>query len=277
MIIRAPGADSGDFSTKKLKWDVLAAAAKRGQSIEEIDLSETEHLKPYSIACLAGLGIENEGRVRLRPPNSRECREHLSRMQLPRFFSNSAEWPSCDIRTTNVVIDHVTGKGSGAADRVVQLLLDNQGLSAGEAPTLANHLDEILRNALCHSRSPLGCVVAGQHFPQKKQVELAIVDFGCSIPAHLRRNPKHLSVQDDAEAVVLATENGITGTVGVNDWNEPNSGAGLWELRSYCQSGRGEMAIVSGRAVASFSATVPIKYEFRGGFSGCLVSIRFFL
>jgi hypothetical protein len=57
---------------------------------------------------------------------------------------------------------------------------------------------------------------------------------------------------------------------------EPNSGVGLFELRRYCESGGGVLAIASGETMLSFAAgRSPIAHPLAGGFPGCLVSLEF--
>jgi len=144
------------------------------------------------------------------------------------------------------------------------------------APRLAGHIDEVIINALTHAESKIGCIVAGQAFPRTGKVEITCVDLGQTIKTHLRRNPKYAEVTEHGAAIVRATELGVTGTVGVNRWGDPNSGCGLAELREFCEDGGGEMAILSGDALVAFGPRrSPQVRPFRGLFAGCLVNIRF--
>jgi len=272
------GADAGDFRSGRLNWDVLNSAAAHERVLPGlIDLSARRFLRPYSIACLCAIGARTEKRCKLVPPKDAKCNEHLARLGVYDWFTLQGSTPSVDERETNIVVEHLEDRPGSSADTVIDLLLRDQTISAGEAPILKTHLDEMIRNALCHSESKVGCFVAGQLFPKTGRLELAIVDLGCTIPGHLCKNPKYAAIKP-RDAIVVATQNGVTGTVGLNRWKEPNSGAGLHSLRSFCESGRGELSIVSGPCIAVFHPNeVPLAKPFRGGFAGCLVNIRFFL
>jgi hypothetical protein len=213
-------------------------------------------------------------------PSTHDARDHVVRSGLCEFF---------------VVPDAVELQPSPRAVRVRQLSSVSTTF-ADEITTawerefddmpvnlrrrLADHLDEIVRNALSHAASPVGCVVAAQVFPRARLVEIAILDAGVTILGHLTRNPQHSWIKTDAEAIVQSTMEGITGTRAgeVNSLGEPNSGIGLFELRDYCEGGGGTVSIVSGEAVVTFgleNGAEPDVLPFAGGFPGCLVNIRF--
>jgi hypothetical protein len=143
---------------------------------------------------------------------------------------------------------------------------------------LADHLDEIMRNALSHANSPIGCVVAAQVYPSERFIEIAVLDLGITILRHLAQNPEHAGLRNDDEAIILATGEGVTGTPSgtLNRLGEPNSGVGLFELRQYCEAGGGTVSVVSGGALVCFEPDrEPLALPFSGGFPGCLVNIRF--
>ncbi|MBL8764748.1 MAG: hypothetical protein JNM07_10815 [Phycisphaerae bacterium] len=163
------------------------------------------------------------------------------------------------------------------SDEIIRTLVGEMDLASNIAHVLANHLDEVLLNALTHADSPIGAMAVGQAFPRERALEIAILDLGQTIRAHLCGNPKNASVATDSEAIIRATEEGISGTVGTNRWGDPNSGVGLFELRRYCEGGGGELSILSGSNWVCFSAGKPPQADlFRGFFAGSLVNIRFF-
>ena len=119
--------------------------------------------------------------------------------------------------------------------------------------------------------------MVGQAFPTKHTVEIAVLDLGQTIRGHLTSNPEHEGITTDQEAILLATEEGVTGTVFHNRWGEVNSGVGLFELRTYCESGGGRMALLSGGSYLTFgSENSAAVHRFNGHFTGCLVNIQFF-
>lgn len=276
------GSDGGDFSTGAIAWDVLkgVAACNRGPC-EEIDLSAVQHLKPYSIACLAALGCASSRLTRVIPPRNVECINHLHRLGFFRFFSNP---PVSDAvhRETNVPVeqrpDRLPGSFATEAMEAWQQTFGN--LSPGVGPDLATHLDEVIRNAVSHAESAIGCVVCGQAFPKRRRLDVAVVDLGQTIRGHLTKNPLYRHIETDFEAILEATKDAVTGTPRGqhNRLNEPNSGAGLYMLRNYCEQGGGEMTILSGSSYVVFGeGFAPENAMLRQPFPGCLVNIRFFI
>lgn len=277
MTFRASKADAGDFELERLAWDILRRTATHRTSLPKVvDLSDCVMLKPYSVACLAAIGIRGEGGIGLRLPNDLRCAEHLTRIGLTQWYRVEGETPVVDTRDTNVVAQAVTSRSGEFSDRVIRVLSDQLSLAAGVASTLSTHLDEVVLNALTHADSPIGCIVVGQGFPSQGAIEVAVLDLGQTIRGHLVSNPDHESISTDADAIELATREGVTGTVGLNKWGEPNSGVGLFELRRYCESGGGLMTVLSGGGFLTFSSSGPRTHKFKGFFAGCLVNVRFF-
>lgn len=277
-VFQVSRADGGDFESGRLAWDVLRRTGSHNGSLpSSIDLSACVMLKPYSIACLIAMGAKAGGRMSLVLPTDAQCSDHISRVGLPGWFSGSAT-PMVEGRQTNIVARQLDSRPSTSfSDEVVAVLSRELGLSVGVAGQLATHLDEVVLNAVTHANSAIGCVVVGQAFPQKGCMEVTVVDLGQTIRGHLITNPEHAAIGSDAAAILQATTEGVTGTVGTNRWGERNSGVGLFELRQYCESGGGEMAILSGSSYLTFgSGNEPRTHQFHGGFAGCLVNIRFF-
>lgn len=276
------GSDRGDFSAGAIAWDVLrgVSTCDRG-ACDEIDLSHVHHLKPYSIACLAALGCASSRTTRVIPPQDSECRDHLNRVGFFTFFSNP---PSNDapVRETNVRIEQRPdlSPGSFATDAVDAWHRTFWDIPSGVGPCLSTHLDEVIRNAVSHAESAIGCVVCGQAFPSRRMLEVAVVDLGQTIRGHLTKNPMHRHIETDFEAILEATKDAVTGTPRgqLNRLNEANSGAGLSCLRTYCEQGGGEMTILSGSSYVVFGQGLePENTSQRQPFPGSLVNIRFFI
>lgn len=276
-------ADRGDFAagdSAGLAWDVLRQTANH-TLFDEIDLSDCPHLKPYAIACLCGLGLlvrNNGGGVRLTLPTDGGCRDHLCRLQMPAWF-NCGPLPEVIQRATNLPLEQVKWPASGAAERIIEMLAPRAQLPPAVSPRMMESLDEIIHNALTHAHSPIDCVVVGQAFPHTKKVEVAILDLGQTIKGHLSQNPKYRDITADSDAIVKATEDGVTGTPDgqLNSRGEPNSGAGLAFTRDYCERGGGELTILSGDCWVTFGPgqTPIIGHLNRYRFQGCLVNVRY--
>jgi hypothetical protein len=269
--------DAGDFRSGRLAWDVLRATSTHAQQLPgEVDLTDCVMLKPYSIACLAALGAKGGRAPRLVLPSEEACRDHVLRVGLSTFFADDPGAKQPEVRPTNVVTRQVADRPGIVSNEIIAVLSDNMHLAVNTPRELANHLDEIILNAVTHSGSAIGCVVAGQAFPRNRSIEIAVVDLGCTILGHLQRHPDHRDLASDGDAILLATLEGVSGTVGRNRWGDENGGYGLFALREYCESGHGELAVLSGTHFVCFNEEgAPKTTRFRGNFAGCLVSVRF--
>lgn len=274
--------DAGEFAdgnAAALAWDILKRAAAHNLP-STLDLTECTHLKPYAIACLCGLGElarRRENPIRVIPPSSESCREHLGRIGLPTFFEG--EWPRGAARDTNITARCVAWPPSNEGERIVEILAPRAQLPAGMFASMVDSLDEIIRNALTHAESPIDCIVVGQAFDKSSKVEISVLDLGRTIRGHLVTNPKYAHVSSDKEAIRMACIDGVSGTpdAQLNRHGEPNSGAGLAYLRDYCESGGGQATILSGTAWITYSGdTDPVIGCLYHPFQGCLVNIRYF-
>ena len=106
-------------------------------------------------------------------------------------------------------------------------------------------LEEIFLNIDHHSQVRVGCVMA-EHLPAKREILIAISDFGIGIPENVRRK---LPLKDDKEALAIACEEGFT-----TQSNVRNRGAGLPLLLRYViGTNNGFVRIVSGRGMITAS------------------------
>lgn len=78
-------------------------------------------------------------------------------------------------------------------------------------------LREVFNNIVDHSTEQIGCVHA-QHYPRENSMGISISDFGVGIPQELG---KAYRFENDGEALMLASRDGITSKLG------RNRGAGL--------------------------------------------------
>lgn len=278
QVFQFQEADAGDFLNGRVCWDILhACGCHLIHEGDIVDLSHCRLIRPCGIACLCAAAARVNRAVQLVTPEDPACRDHLARMGVFDWFNAQGPAPGAVLRATNIVVQQLVEGPGDFSTETIRVLTNLMPAAAGTLPRLADHLDEVILNALTHGDWPAGCVVAGQGFPARGWVEVAIADLGLGIPSHLRRNPAHAGVGPDGDAIVLATGEGITGTVGLNRWGQPNTGVGLFELREHCRRGGGEMGIVSGGALVGFGTDDPQIRRFYGGFQGSLVNVRFFV
>lgn len=275
---RPDGGQFADGDSAALAWDVLQQTG-RHRITDVIDLSGCVHLKPYALACLCALGElgRHNGRpITLIEPGHEDCKSHLARLGVPSFFDG--DWESMEPRESNLQIRRVEWPPGPTATEIVDLLAPRQDLPAGVYPEMVESLDEVITNALTHAESPVDCLVAGQAFPETKKVEIAVLDLGQTIRGHLTKHPDLHGIVDDEHAIKLAMQDGITGTPPgeKNVRGEDNSGAGLANLKAYCEAGGGEFTILSGdRWITCQPDSEPVSGTLYGGFRGCLVNIRY--
>lgn len=117
-------------------------------------------------------------------------------------------------------------------------------LSDDSLSALRTSIEEIFHNIRDHSGVGIGCVFA-QHYPRKKEIQIAISDFGQGIPTLVRTKlPEILS---DTDALRKACEEGFT-----TQSNVRNRGAGLANLMRYITlRNNGTVLISSGKAQIS--------------------------
>lgn len=123
---------------------------------------------------------------------------------------------------------------------LVPWLAGSLNTSEASLATVRICLDEVFSNINFHSGVDYGCLHI-QHFPQSKEVQIAISDFGVGIPSNVRKVRPDLA---DSVALALACEEGFT-----TQSNVKNRGAGLATLIRYLTlKDRGKVWIVSGEA-----------------------------
>jgi hypothetical protein len=254
-VLRVWGADAGDFHNGKLIRSALTAfqALPRGHP-DSVDLSGLTMIRPYTLAALAAIGVSGGCRASLVLPRTHEARDYVLRSGLLKFFRSGGEGPLPPSRRT-VPVRRLETPSQEFADEVTTAWEQEfGGMPPALRPRLADHLDEIIRNALSHAESPIGCIVAANVYPGLRTAELCVLDLGQTIRAHLARNPRYSYLSSDREAILKATEEGVTGTPpgSLNALGEPNSGVGLFDLREYCERGGGDLSICSGESIVHF-------------------------
>lgn len=126
---------------------------------------------------------------------------------------------------------------------------------------------EIYANAIEHSHSAIGIFSCGQHYPKRKQLDLAVVDFGVGIPSNVRLFVQNASLPA-GRALEWAFQAGNT--------TKPNGmgrGMGLDLLREFVRVNNGRLEVFSHDGYARIDGTEE-KYQTRGGmFEGTILNI----
>lgn len=236
-----------------------------------LDLSQVGHVEPFGMLLLSA--------VIRRFVKLRRADEPGVKIQARGHGSNSYAAHMGLYQSFGLAFGKAPGQANGGpnylpitAISVAELQAAHQGMLIGEAITehakklaqvllqqssgpafshVAYALTEIMRNVVEHSGSDR-IWYAAQHWPTKKNVELAILDDGIGIRTALGRNPRH-RLETDKDAIVRALEKEVTGTRPPTDeelmqgdsWR--NTGYGLYIVSNLCRE-HGAFTLCSGTA-----------------------------
>lgn len=131
--------------------------------------------------------------------------------------------------------------------------------------------EELIRNVLEHSESQ-SFWYAGQYWPSKGMVEVAILDEGIGMKDSFKRNKK-LSINDDEDAIKLAIKPGISKSGIAKEVRDDydNGGFGLYMISKFCEIG-GDIAICTGNRCLLMNDKETARYE--TSFKGTAIRIR---
>ncbi len=277
--LRFTGKSRSKFGEGQIRWDFIKDVAARlaaGCGIDLLDLTEAVHMKPYIVAlCLAACARLKTSQFRVAWPRDPEVRDYLARMELAQALDVGDALTS-ESRGTSVPARLIRDRPEPGFAYSLVALLERQfdgDLPPGEVPGISGNIDEVITNALTHAESTIGCVVLAQAYPYKGRIDAVILDLGITIRGHLSR--KYNAFSEDGEAILEAVKDGVTGTVDVNRFGDPNSGAGLFCLKEYVEQRGGELAILSGNALVTFGARECLQLLGGQRFAGTLINIKF--
>jgi anti-sigma regulatory factor (Ser/Thr protein kinase) len=133
---------------------------------------------------------------------------------------------------------------------------------------IAGQVWELYANAFEHSHSPIGVFSCGQHYPQKKELHLTIIDFGRGIPTSVQLLKQNAAL-NSSQALEWAFQPGTSTAA-----NSVSRGTGLNSLQSFILSNRGNLKIFSNDGYVNIKDNV--KYKARAiDFGGTLINIAF--
>ncbi|MGB0560224.1 MAG: ATP-binding protein [Spirulinaceae cyanobacterium] len=244
-------------------------AVKAGLMDVEFDFSRCRFLRPNAVAFLGGLirWIQyHQKDVTLRPNTLRpEIRRNLERNHFLTIFNQqSYPWmcnaiPYCESKKQDI------GTWINYVRR--QWLRDEwiKGNSRLQQYIL-QQVSEIYLNAFYHSRTPIGLFTCGQYFPNRRELQFAMVDFGHGIPHNVRdyMDDPDLSA---CEALQWALKHGTSTRLGVP------GGIGLYSLKTFVQTNRAKLMVLSDGGCAIVGDCEEMYQDCLPRFSGTVVSI----
>jgi len=131
---------------------------------------------------------------------------------------------------------------------------------------IAGQVSEIYGNAFEHSDSKIGVFSCGQYYPQRKCLELSVIDFGIGIPTKVRTLPtnSHFSSED---ALMWALEFGNSTIMDVS------RGLGLNLLKEFINFSQGTLRIFSNDSYVKIEDNKVIYKKQTINFSGTFINI----
>jgi hypothetical protein len=161
------------------------------------------------------------------------------------------------------------------SEAIVTYLLDHWlgkgwvSISSRLQEAIAGQVWELYANAFEHSHSPIGVFSCGQHYPNKKELHLTIIDFGQGIPTSVQSLSQNANL-NSSQALEWAFQFGTSTAA-----NGVSRGTGLNSLQSFILSNRGNLKIFSNDGYVNIKDN-EVKYETRAiDFGGTLINIAF--
>jgi anti-sigma regulatory factor (Ser/Thr protein kinase) len=133
-------------------------------------------------------------------------------------------------------------------DQILGVLRQRLRYRPDDACDVATAVSELCQNIFDHNARACGFVamqVAGR--PGHRRLEIAVADDGAGLAATLRRNPQHLPLASDLEAIHLAVQRGTSASA------DPTRGNGLYHLLALVARQAGAVQIRSGTATVHYT------------------------
>jgi len=241
-----------DFEALFLIWNEVYGY----DQIVEFDFSNCYFLRPNAVAFLGGLArlIEyRSGEVVFRwhtMPN--DVRTNLCQNGFAGSFSYpSCGWPGHSIpyrEDRSQDVDRINP--NGIMDYLTDYWLGRGWVHASDRlrDAIVGKMWEIYYNAFEHAGSKIGVFSCGQHFPQKNQLILSVIDFGQGIAANVR---SYLRLDPRAEQITAASC--LRWAFQSGNSTRPNGisrGLGLDILRQFIQVNNGKLEVYTNEGYA---------------------------
>lgn len=253
--IRIPKTDwdgrAADMRSRLQTWEWHWTSPKGKPLV--MDFTGVAFMEPWAIAMFAayGLGMREKGvEVRSEFDSSNPANLYQVAMGLQEVLEQG---------TDVTAKEHWSGSHQNTGLHIIRKYEDLRRFKTSAdrltlqhrpdaADALRYAMDEICRNVIQHSASPIGGVAIAQHFPDDHRLQVAVCDLGQGVRASLtRRNPE---LQTDMEGLRLALLPHASGADTAGPFGgEQNSGLGLFCASELAWRARGSLWITSGRAL----------------------------
>ncbi len=199
-------------------FDHLLKNADQGLESVVIDLREAEFIYPSALIFILGL-VDH--------PNCIDCEMRLDihvgspiheyllyagvggLVEMPPLPDGHNSHLNSDSKVVPIRTDKSIHDTQVFAENLVDLIKDQQNLSAVVEAKLIDSVDEIIRNSAQHS-SMTRLATLGQSYPKSQRIRIALADNGVGIKAHLTRRPYAQTPEEFRQVVSEETFDQLT-------------------------------------------------------------------
>jgi len=156
-----------------------------------------------------------------------------------------------------------------ATDKIIQ---NAHNLTTEDRKDLSEYLhylvSEMMDNVVSHAQSRCGGYITAQYYPQKKKVQVVIIDNGLGLKQTLSHK---YPLETESEAISKALEEEVTGSNAFSTYNNvpKHAGLGLFFLTKIIQETAGKLLIVSNNTI--YHLENDISQELNTQFKGTIV------
>jgi hypothetical protein len=271
LVLSYPKFQSIAFSGTMIRLSNLAQSTLEDEI--KFDLSRSVSLTPFGIVMLTSTisSCLSQGKkcIYTRPRN-RTLQKFLREIGFNAFFKLDTDNPMPEmLRTGTVQLKRVFGLDALITETLSEIIDYHVNLSPGLKGSLRMSLQETMTNVIDHSEVQDYLVCAWTYPRIKKgQIRLCIADMGMGILQSLRQSGKYAALINDHEAIMLATEPGVSSRTSV-------AGLGLSHIKNFIEVNEGRMCIISynGKVFWKYDQGKILKQKMSLPFNGTLVKL----
>lgn len=195
---------------------------------DSIDLSKVSFIHPWPLLMICLLLIESPpSQKKLIIPKDRDACTYLSRMHLPKIlrelgyedqaqaFSGFESTEQVNLNIHEILHCSYRDDFNARLGRFISMF-QNFGLSIEDSQRATAVIGELGNNVFDHNSgswpaNTVGCIIAAQHYPKKRTIEIAIADPGIGFLGSL--NAAFPNMKDDIAAIKMGLA-GNSGRIG---------------------------------------------------------------
>lgn len=272
LILNYPKRQNVAFSNTLFRLHEMAVNAICDEI--EFDLSKTESLTPFGVIMLTSTITgchKNKKKCKYRrPQGSSPAGRFLRESGFHNYFGlqDEQEFREIDsIQTGNVQLKRCVGLDTLVIDTLTEILDYHLRISPGVKGSFKMSLMEAMTNVIDHSGIK-EYYVCCWNYPALNQIRLCIADLGMGIRASLVKSPTYSSLANDHDAIIKATEEGVSS-------RETRAGLGLSHIRKFLTVNGGQLCIISGHGKVfwKFDQGKTLRQSMAQNFEGTIIKL----